>query len=119
MYTYRLAELIKVIDGDTVRAQVDLGCDVRINLTLRLARINAPEIATDEGKAARDHLATLLAHPPANYTLRTIKDRREKYGRYLAEIDYNLPPAAEAVSPTVNLNDQMVADGHAVPYDGR
>lgn len=109
MYEYR-ASIIRVIDGDTVRARLDLGCDVRIDLTLRLYGINAPELNTEAGVAAREHLIALIGD--SLVVVRTIKDKREKYGRYLATL----------VGPLgTDINDRMVADGHAAPYplDGR
>lgn len=106
MYQYNIREVLKVVDGDTIRATVDLGCDVHINMTIRLAHIDAPEISTPEGIAARDHLASLLLLP---LSLRTIKDKREKYGRYLGEL---------ASGRCSDLNQRMVDDGHAVRYEG-
>lgn len=105
MYEYR-ATLISVVDGDTIHADVDLGCDIHTRLTLRLAGINAPEKGTAEGKAAAAWLSTHL--PITGMIIRTVKDRREKYGRYLAHVFVN----------GVSVNEEIVAAGHAVPYDG-
>jgi micrococcal nuclease len=120
VYQYR-ATILDVVDGDTVHALVDLGCDVTTKLTLRLAGINAPELHVNgqpnqAGVDARSHLISLVApqvvtsQDPPVVTLSTIKDRREKFGRYLAFI----------TTPSgIHVNDQMVLDGHAVPWDGR
>lgn len=106
MYEYR-AEIVRVVDGDTVHARVDLGCDVRIDLTLRLARINAPELRTAEGVAAKQALERIVAAAGGTLTLRTLRDRREKYGRYLAEL-------VDAAGN--NVNEQLVAEGMAQWY---
>lgn len=106
MFEYS-AEIIKVVDGDTVHANVDLGFNVHVEMTLRLMGINAPEKVTAEGKAAKKHLESLL--PTTSVVIRTLRDKREKYGRYLA---YVIRPDG------VNVNDEMVVAGHAVLYDG-
>lgn len=84
MYQYK-ATIIKVIDGDTVDVVMDLGLDVHIKTRIRLAYIDAPEMNTDAGKAARLRLIELLP-PGAEVIVTTKKDRREKYGRYLGDI---------------------------------
>lgn len=109
MYEYR-ATILRVIDGDTVACRVDLGCDVRIDLTIRLFGINAPELSTEAGKAARAWLVDRLAFADNLATLRTVKDRREKYGRYLGTL---LTPSFGVLT---DLNAQMVEAGHAVAY---
>jgi micrococcal nuclease len=107
-YTYD-AWLTGLVDGDTLHCGVDLGCDVAINLTIRLYGINAPEMSTPEGKAAKEFAAQWFVQhsPDGKFVLETIKDRREKYGRYLGIV--------EALDGA-NLNNDMVSSGHAVAY---
>lgn len=107
MYEYT-ATVLRVIDGDTVWLDVDLGFDVKRKDSFRLAAIDAPEISTPEGVAARDHLVRLL-HGGGELTITTHKDKREKFGRYLATLWLGHR----------NLNVEMVIDGHAQPYRGR
>lgn len=109
MYEYR-AEIETGVDGVTVDDPQDLGIDVRIDLTLRLAGINAPEMSTNAGKTARAWLLERLTTPAglATLTVRTVKDRKEKFGRYLAYL----------IDGAGVINDEMVRTGHAVPYDG-
>jgi endonuclease YncB( thermonuclease family) len=64
-----------------VRLNVDLGCDVHLNLTIRLAGINASEMRTVEGPIAKAWLVNAIGD--SHLVLRTVKDRREKFGRYL------------------------------------
>lgn len=111
MYQY-LARVIRVVDGDTLHLEVDLGFDVRRRDSFRLAHLNAPEMSTPEGVAARDWLVAQLDEAGGVVTLQTIKDRREKYGRYLAVL---LTGPTGALR---DLNEAMVDAGHAVPYEG-
>ena len=108
MYEYR-ASVLRVVDGDTVDVRVDLGFDVRMDMRLRLLGINAPERYTERGPAATAHLLGMLAAAGLTVTVRTEKDRKEKYGRYLATL--LLPDGT-------NVNERMLADGHAVPMAG-
>jgi micrococcal nuclease len=90
MWTYR-AIIIRVVDGDTVDVRIDLGFSVLHEARLRLLGIDAPEmLARDpaERERARAATARLSALLPvgAAVTVTTQKDRREKYGRYLARI---------------------------------
>lgn len=110
MYEYR-ATVLRVIDGDTVEARVDLGFDVFAVQRFRLDGINAPETkgeSRDAGKAATEYLRTLVAKNATGgvLTIQTRKDKREKYGRYLAVL----------IASGWNLNAVMVNTGHAVPY---
>lgn len=105
MYEYQ-ARIIRVVDGDTVHAEVDLGFDVRFTMKLRLTGINAPELSTPEGQAAREWLIGRLGDVNQVVTIRTEKDRTEKYGRYLATI----------MLAWANINAELVSEGHAVVY---
>lgn len=106
MYEYR-TRILRVVDGDTVHADVDLGFDSHQLLTLRLAGINTPELPTPEGQAAQDALEAMVAAQVGGVVvIRTIKDRREKYGRYLATL-YPLDGG-------VSFNERLVMAGHAV-----
>lgn len=109
MYQYK-AQVIRVVDGDTVWLEVDLGFDVRRRDSFRLVGINAPEMRTAEGVAAREWLVAQLAgaEAPGRLTIATNKDKREKFGRYLATL------WVDEFGPSVN--DAMVTAGHAVVY---
>lgn len=80
------AELIRVIDGDTLHLRVDLGLETTRTLTVRLAGINCPERGTEEGKAATEFTRKWLAKHGPVLLINTVKDRREKFGRYLAHV---------------------------------
>lgn len=86
-YVY-VANVIRVYDGDTITVDIDLGLGVWVHgEKLRLHRINAPEVRGDsrpEGIISRDWLREQLLGK--EIIIQTIKDRKGKYGRYLAEI---------------------------------
>lgn len=107
MFIYQ-ATVEKVVDGDTLDLQVDLGFGVFTRQRVRLLGINAAEHNTPEGKKAIAFVQTwVVEHGPA-FTVRTSKDKKEKYGRYLATI----------LSDTGELGQALVDAGLAVPWDG-
>jgi micrococcal nuclease len=113
MYEYR-AVVVSEYDGDTIRADIDLGRDIWVrNEPLRLLGIDAPEIGKPGGIEARDYLRSQLPIG-ATITIRTVKDKTEKYGRLLATIWDNDHGDVWGDS----VNQRMVWAGHAVPYDG-
>jgi len=111
MSDYTYDAIVRAIhDGDTVTLDVDLGFSLWIHgLKIRLYGINAPELATPEGKKSKEALENIL---PINrpIVIETVKDKAEKYGRILGKI---IPVPGK---PTVN--DQMVTLGAAKPYFG-
>jgi endonuclease YncB( thermonuclease family) len=104
----RNATVVRVVDGDTAEFNVDLGCDIHINMTCRFNGINAPETKTQAGKDSKAWLQQKL--PPATpVVIQTIADQKEKYGRYLADV--YLPGS------TTSINTELVQQGLAVPYN--
>ena len=107
MYEYS-AIVISVYDGDTITVSVDMGFHITQTMSVRLARINSPEVrggSSTEGLEARDYLRSILLGKKV--TLVTYKDGKEKYGRYLADIYLGEPRVFNCV------NDMMVAKGFA------
>lgn len=104
MYEYQ-AKVTRVIDGDTIEAEVDLGFHIKINMKIRFAGINAPEMNTVEGRKIKAELITLLEDQTV--TLLTVKDKQEKYGRYLGII----------VKDKQNINEWLVEQKLAVRYN--
>jgi micrococcal nuclease len=108
LYHYR-AKVTAVYDGDTCTVDLDLGLNIWIRgEKIRLNRINAPEMTGPDkvkGAAARDHLRSLVLNQ--DVILQTLKDAREKYGRYLGEL------WIEQAGAMQNVNDLLVAAGHA------
>lgn len=108
LYNYK-AKILSVYDGDTVRANVDLGMKTAIfNEKCRLARINAPEMRGQDkakGKLSRDFLRNKILNK--NVILETKKDKKGKYGRYIVEI------WIEEENEFINVNDLLVSEGFA------
>ncbi len=93
LFTYR-AEVIKIIDGDTLLVEIDTKADMLVGQKLRLRGIDCPEIDTDEGKKAKRFVENRLQEC-AFIIMKTTKDRSDKYDRYLADIFY-LPAGLSA-----------------------
>lgn len=102
----RSARVIRVIDGDTVIVDVDLGFYVWVRMSCRLAGINARELHAPGGPAAGAHLAGLL---PEGGLVTVGSVRADKFaGRFDGVIRFN----------GEDINQRMVADGFAVRWDG-
>jgi micrococcal nuclease len=116
MYKYN-AIVRSVYDGDTIRVDIDLGCSVWLrNEPLRLYGINAPEVRgknREAGFAARDYLREMILDKEV--IIETRKDRKGKYGRYLADI-YLLKQGEEGIYP-LWVNNELVVAGHAERKD--
>jgi micrococcal nuclease len=86
------------IDGDTVEVVLDLGLKIAHRTILRLYGLNSPEKNTDEGKQLIEHLNIEF---PINspIVVQTIKDKKEKYGRYLGVI----------YCKNTNINDYLLS----------
>lgn len=99
----RNARVIKITDGDTIVCLIDMGFHVHIEQPLRLARINAPELNSLEGKAAKGFL---VAELPVGtmVTVQTYKNPKDKYGRWIADIH----------NDDGCVNDLLVQNGHAI-----
>jgi micrococcal nuclease len=107
MYTYS-AEVIRVVDGDTIDLNIDLGFHIKIQKRVRLSLIDAPEKNTDLGKRSAEFLSKTL---PAGciVTIKTQLDKDDKYGRLLGEIF-----TTDQIS---SINKLMIDSGHADYYN--
>ena len=107
MYEYN-ARVTKVVDGDTIDCDVDLGFYMTANIRFRLARINTPEVRGAEkvaGKAAKQWLIDLLNKHDNKIRVGTSKTG--KYGRWIADI------IIDDEIDTLIVNDELVKAGHA------
>lgn len=107
VWRYPRAIALSNYDGDTVTLQIDVGLSTYRRVTVRLARINTPEMKEAGGPAAKARTRELVAIAPLEVV--TIKDKTEKYGRYLAEI---------INAEGINVADQLIEEGFGKPYDG-
>jgi micrococcal nuclease len=103
-YEYK-AKVIEVIDGDTVKLDVDLGFYTHLHIRGRLGNINAPEGKNTE---AAKFLAEYL--PVGCSVLISVKKTQEKYGRWVVEI------FKEGESMSTSLNSLLLARGLVNPY---
>ena len=128
MYTYA-AKLLEVIDGDTVDLFIDLGFGVHVKERCRLYGIDAPEMPTEAGKAAKAYLESLLGAATGELFVATRKmtrkpkEKTDKYGRYLAvlyvgadSLDMNVRQDQAEISVSAmseSVNARMISAGHA------
>jgi micrococcal nuclease len=109
MFVYN-AKLIRVIDGDTVDAKIDLGFDVWVKKRIRLYGINTPETRTRDleekkaGIAAKDRLSELMEQ--CNYKFILQSHGVGKYGRCLGTLFID----------ETNINMLLLNEGHAEEY---
>ena len=106
-YIYN-AFVTAVYDGDTITVDIDLGFGVQLkDQKVRLYGINAPEMKLEQkaaGTVSRDWLASKILNQ--NVVIQTYKDKKEKYGRWLAEVYVG----------DLDVNQQMVLEGLAVKF---
>ncbi len=103
---------LRVIDGDTIEALVDLGFHSLTEQRLRLAQIDAPEIRTKEGRLARNFLIETIT-PAKTIVLKTIK--ADLHGRYVAHLFCSSAETSidECFETGLHINDLMVRQKHA------
>jgi len=116
LYRYK-AKLIKVIDGDTVDLDIDLGMNCHHHERIRLLGINAPETygvkkeSEEYKKGFKAKARVLVLLKDRDLIVETYKDKKGKYGRYLAKIYF-----VEKAGDEICLNDKLIEEGLAVPY---
>jgi len=86
-YLYK-ARVVKIVDGDTLDLDVDLGLRVRTQIRARLFDVDAPEKWDPRGLALTQLLQAML--PPGSEVLvHTYKDPKDKFGRWLAKVSHS------------------------------
>ena len=114
MYEYK-CKLVKVVDGDTVDVDIDLGFDVWLRKQrIRLYGVNAPESRTRDleekkkGLEAKAYTLEMLSRNDGKFTVKS--HGVGKYGRLLGEIFIE--------GEEKSLNELLIENGHAYEYDG-
>ena len=110
-YVYR-TRVVRVIDGDSMVLEIDLGCHVTITRPVRLLGVDTPEVVgvtREAGIAAREWAREWAAS--RRVIVETRLDANDKFGRLLATIYRTGDP--------VSLNASLIEAGHAVGYDGK
>jgi micrococcal nuclease len=113
MYTYK-AKLTRVIDGDTVDAEIDLGFGVFVRQRIRLYGIATPDAHSSDSEikqSAADAKQRLTEILTREFKVVTVLNKRGKLGRTLGVIYVQDDNGTE-----VCVNDLMVAEGHATEY---
>ncbi len=110
-FVYRLKALVKVVDGDTLDLDLDLGFSLVLRQRVRLYGLDAPEIRSKDpaekakGLESQAFVSGWFARPGA-VLVRTVKE--EKYGRMLADCFREGEPS---------LCTELLERGLAVPYN--
>ena len=119
MYEYKI-KLDRVIDGDTIDANIDLGFDVSVKKRIRFMGIITPESRTRDleekarGLAAKDRVKCLLEGCDA---IELKSHGVGKYGRCLGELFIDMVDGRHLITPQ-SLNKLLIEEGHAVEYFG-
>jgi len=115
-YIYRIKSVTKVVDGDTIDADIDLGFDISLTKRIRFAGIDTPESRTTNlkekalGLESKEWLKKTL-EGAKDIIIKTEKpDSTEKYGRIIGHLFIN--------GQETSLNNQMIDEGYALAYDG-
>ncbi len=116
MYEYRIKQVTKIVDGDTIDVDVDLGFSISYSQRLRLAGIDTPESRTTDkfektlGLESKEYLKTKLKEAKDIIVKTELPDSSEKYGRILGWVYVN--------GNSKSINEQMIEDGYAWSYMG-
>jgi micrococcal nuclease len=116
MFEYYVKKVTKVVDGDTIDVEIDLGFDISFSSRVRLAGIDTPESRTTDkmekalGLEAKAYLKNQI-DSAKTVVIKTEKmDSSEKYGRILGWLFLD--------GADISINQKMINDGHAWGYLG-
>ena len=111
MYQYKIKKINRIIDGDTIDLDIDLGFGLTLSQRVRLKGINAPETKTlnieekSKGLEAKEWLKKELSRE-GEWIIETTKE--DKYGRILGTL--------YLVGDSVTVNERMLNEGIVVPF---
>ena len=119
-YNFRVTEVARVLDGDTIDVVIDLGFDLYKKERVRIAGVDTPEKRTrdleekklgiDATNWLKDQLDSAISGED-DLVIRTELDGGfGKYGRLLGWLYIG--------DETVSINEKMIAEGYAWEYDG-
>ena len=115
-YIYRIRSIHKVVDGDTIDADIDLGFDISLTKRIRLAGVDTPESRTTDanekklGLESKEWLKKRVDGAKDIIIRTELPDSTEKYGRIIGHLFIN--------GEEISLNNQMITEGYAWLYDG-
>jgi micrococcal nuclease len=116
MFEYYVKKVTKVVDGDTIDVEIDLGFDISFTSRVRLAGIDTPESRTKDlaektlGLESKEYLKNHLKDAKSIVIKTEKMNSTEKFGRILGWLYVN--------GETVSVNDMMINDGYAWGYMG-
>ena len=119
-YNFRVTKIKKVLDGDTIDVVIDLGFDLAKTERVRIAGVDTPEKRTrnleekalglDATNWLKDKLNQTIKGEDELVVRTELKGGVGKYGRLLGWLYVG--------DSDVSLNEQMIEEGYAWPYDG-
>jgi len=116
MFEYYVKKVSKIVDGDTIDVDIDLGFDISFSSRVRLAGIDTPESRTSDklekslGLESKAYLKNAI-EAAKTVVIKTEKmDSSEKYGRILGWVFLD--------GSDVSINQKMIDDGYAWGYMG-
>jgi micrococcal nuclease len=116
MFEYYVKKVTKVVDGDTIDVEIDLGFDISFSSRVRLAGIDTPESRTTDkmekalGLEVKAYLKNAI-DGAKTVVIKTEKmDSSEKYGRILGWVFLD--------GSNISINEQMISEGYAWGYMG-
>jgi len=113
MHEYKV-NILRVVDGDTVDAEIDLGFSVFVKQRIRLYGINTPDSRSkdleerEKGLASKAKLNEILTK---EFIVETILNKRGKFGRILGVVY-----TQDEDGNRKNINETLVAEGLAQSY---
>ena len=119
-YNFRVTEINRVVDGDTIDVTIDLGFDLYKKERVRIAGVDTPEKRTrdleekalgiDATNWMKEQLEDAI-NGESELTIRTeLKGGMGKYGRLLGWLYVG--------DADISLNEAMIISGYAWAYDG-
>ena len=116
MFEYYVKKVTKIVDGDTIDVEIDLGFDISFSSRVRLAGIDTPERRTKDKieKALGLESKAYLKNEIDSAKIIVIKTEKmnssEKYGRILGWVFLD--------ESKISINQKMINDGYAWGYLG-
>ena len=116
MYEYRVKKVLKIVDGDTIDVDIDLGFDISYTQRVRLAGIDTPESRTKDlrekslGLEVKDKIKKAIDSAKTVVIKTELPDSTEKYGRILGWV--YLDKSAKSI------NELLIEEGYAWGYMG-
>jgi endonuclease YncB( thermonuclease family) len=112
LFTYK-AYLERVIDGDTLLVNIDLGFSISVEQRLRLRGLDAPELSTKKGISSKKFVESCLK----DCKFLILKTHgKDKYDRYLVDVFYKKNESDEeiVIKEGLFLNNELLFENHAV-----